>query len=312
MEKKETKMQIPKITLDDLFTTQEQRDDNKLEKVVDVRIDDILDFPNHPFKVVDNEEMQEMKKSIEESGVIIPALVRPTQDGKYEMISGHRRKFASQLAMKETMPCIVRDLSDDEATIIMVDSNMQREEILPSEKAYSYKMKLEALSHQGKRVDLTSDQVGEKLTSVELVSKNSPDSKSQIQRYIRLTNLIPEIMEKVDNKEIAFLPAVEISYLTEDEQYFLLDCMEYNDATPSHAQAIILKKLSQDGTLDEDKIDDILSQEKPNQIPKMKFNEERIKSVLPKNVEKDNIEDFVVKAIEYYAKHLRQKEMGAR
>lgn len=312
MEKKETKMQIPKITLDDLFTTQEQRDDNKLEKVVDVRIDDILDFPNHPFKVVDNEEMQEMKKSIEESGVIIPALVRPTQDGKYEMISGHRRKFASQLAMKETMPCIIRDLSDDEATIIMVDSNMQREEILPSEKAYSYKMKLEALSHQGKRVDLTSDQVGEKLTSVELVSKNSPDSKSQIQRYIRLTNLIPEIMEKVDNKEIAFLPAVEISYLTEDEQYFLLDCMEYNDATPSHAQAIILKKLSQDGKLDEDKIDDILSQEKPNQIPKMKFNEERIKSVLPKNVEKDNIEDFVVKAIEYYAKHLRQKEMGAR
>lgn len=312
MEKKETKMQIPKITLDDLFTTQEQRDDNKLEKVVDIRIDDILDFPNHPFKVVDNEEMQEMKKSIEESGVIIPALVRPTKDGKYEMISGHRRKFASQLAMKETMPCIIRDLSDDEATIIMVDSNMQREEILPSEKAYSYKMKLEALSHQGKRVDLTSDQVGEKLTSVELVSKNSPDSKSQIQRYIRLTNLIPEIMEKVDNKEIAFLPAVEISYLTEDEQYFLLDCMEYNDATPSHAQAIILKKLSQDGKLDEDKIDDILSQEKPNQIPKMKFNEERIKSVLPKNVEKDNIEDFVVKAIEYYAKHLRQKEMGAR
>lgn len=312
MEKKETKMQIPKITLDDLFTTQEQRDDNKLEKVVDVRIDDILDFPNHPFKVVDNEEMQEMKKSIEESGVIIPALVRPTKDGKYEMISGHRRKFASQLAMKETMPCIIRNLSDDEATIIMVDSNMQREEILPSEKAYSYKMKLEALSHQGKRVDLTSDQVGEKLTSVELVSKNSPDSKSQIQRYIRLTNLIPEIMEKVDNKEIAFLPAVEISYLTEDEQYFLLDCMEYNDATPSHAQAIILKKLSQDGKLDEDKIDDILSQEKPNQIPKMKFNEERIKSVLPKNVEKDNIEDFVVKAIEYYAKHLRQKEMGAR
>ena len=312
MEKKETKMQIPKITLDDLFTTQEQRDDNKLEKVVDVRIDDILDFPNHPFKVVDNEEMQEMKKSIEESGVIIPALVRPTKDGKYEMISGHRRKFASQLAMKETMPCIIRNLSDDEATIIMVDSNMQREEILPSEKAYSYKMKLEALSHQGKRVDLTSDQVGEKLTSVELVSKNSPDSKSQIQRYIRLTNLIPEIMEKVDNKEIAFLPAVEISYLTEDEQYFLLDCMEYNDATPSHAQEIILKKLSQDGKLDEDKIDDILSQEKPNQIPKMKFNEERIKSVLPNNVEKDNIEDFVVKAIEYYAKHLRQKEMGAR
>lgn len=315
MEKKEQKMQIPKITLDDLFTTQEQRDDNKSEKVIDIKISDIEDFPNHPFKVVNNDEMQSMKESIKENGVLIPVLVREKSDGKYEMISGHRRKFASQLAEKETIPCIVRDLSDDEATIIMVDSNMQREEILPSEKAYSYKMKLEALSHQGKRTDLTCDQVGHKLEgkkSIEVLSENADDSVTQIKRFIRLTNLIPELLDKVDDKQIAFNPAVELSYLTEEEQYSLLDCIEYNDATPSHAQSIILKRLSQEGKLDEDKIDDILSQEKPNQIPKIKFSEERIKSVLPKNVANEQVEDFVVKAIEYYAKHLRQKEMGAR
>lgn len=315
MEKKEQKMQIPKITLDDLFTTQEQRDDNKSEKVIDIKISDIEDFPNHPFKVVNNDEMQLMKESIKENGVLIPVLVREKSDGKYEMISGHRRKFASQLAEKETIPCIVRDLSDDEATIIMVDSNMQREEILPSEKAYSYKMKLEALSHQGKRTDLTCDQVGHKLEgkkSIEVLSENADDSVTQIKRFIRLTNLIPELLDKVDDKQIAFNPAVELSYLTEEEQYSLLDCIEYNDATPSHAQSIILKRLSQEGKLDEDKIDDILSQEKPNQIPKIKFSEERIKSVLPKNIANEQVEDFVVKAIEYYAKHLRQKEMGAR
>ena len=316
MEKKDTKMQIPKITLDDLFSTQEQRDNANLEKVIDIKIDEIDDFPNHPFKVIDNEEMQDMKESIIENGVIIPALVRPKSDGRYEMVSGHRRKFASQLALKETMPCIVRNLSDDEATIIMVDSNMQREEILPSEKAFSYKMKLEALSHQGKRNDLvndlTSDQVGRKLEITGIIGKENGDSQTQVKRYIRLTNLIPELLDKVDEKEIAFNPAVEISYLTEEEQYALLDCIEYNDATASHAQAIILKKLSQEGKLDEDKIDDILSQEKPNQIPKIKLSEERIRSVLPKNVENANIEDFVVKAIEYYSKHLRQKEIGAR
>ena len=264
MEKKDTKMQIPKITLDDLFSTQEQRDNANLEKVIDIKIDEIDDFPNHPFKVIDNEEMQDMKESIIENGVIIPALVRPKSDGRYEMVSGHRRKFASQLALKETMPCIVRNLSDDEATIIMVDSNMQREEILPSEKAFSYKMKLEALSHQGKRNDLvndlTSDQVGRKLEITGIIGKENGDSQTQVKRYIRLTNLIPELLDKVDEKEIAFNPAVEISYLTEEEQYALLDCIEYNDATPSHAQAIILKKLSQEGKLDEDKIDDILSQ----------------------------------------------------
>lgn len=306
MEKKETKMQIPKIKLDDLFSTQEQRDNAKLEKIVDIKIDCIDDFPNHPFKIIDNEEMEQMKESIADNGVLIPALVRPKSDGRYEMISGHRRKFASQLALKETMPCIVRELSDDEAIIIMVDSNMQREEILPSEKAFAYKMKLDAMKHQG----ITCGQVGHK--SRDVIAENVEDSARQVQRYIRLTKLIPELLDKVDTKEIAFNPAVELSYLTEEEQYALLDCIEYNDATPSHAQAIVMKKLSQEGSLNEEKIDDILSQEKPNQIPKMKFSEERIRSVLPKNVENDKIEDFVVKAIEYYSKHLRQKDMGAR
>ena len=308
MEKKETKMQIPKIKLDDLFSTQEQRDNAKLEKIVDIKIDCIDDFPNHPFKIIDNEEMEQMKESIADNGVLIPALVRPKPDGRYEMISGHRRKFASQLALKETMPCIVRELSDDEAIIIMVDSNMQREEILPSEKAFAYKMKLDAMKHQG----VSFGQVVRKWESTDDIGKDNEASGRQVRRYIRLTKLIPELLDKVDTKEIAFNPAVELSYLTEEEQYALLDCIEYNDATPSHAQAIVMKKLSQEGSLNEEKIDDILSQEKPNQIPKMKFSEERIRSVLPKNVEKDKIEDFVVKAIEYYSKHLRQKDMGAR
>ncbi|MGN0961744.1 MAG: ParB/RepB/Spo0J family partition protein [Christensenellales bacterium] len=313
MEKKETKMQIPKITLDSLFTTQEQRDEAKLEKVIEIKINEIDDFPNHPFKVIDNEEMEQMKESVIENGVLIPALVRQKADGRYEMISGHRRKFASQLANKDTIPCIVRDLSDDEATIIMVDSNMQREEILPSERAFAYKMKIEAMSNQGKRTDLeTSSQVGKKLNAYEELADETGESRNQIHRFIRLTNLIPELLEKVDNKDIAFNPAVELSYLTEEEQYALLDCIEYNDCTPSHAQSIVLKKLSQAGELNEDKIDDILAQEKPNQIPKMKFSEERIRSVLPKNVENDKIEDFVVKAIEYYSRHLKQREMSAR
>ena len=308
MEKKETKMQIPKIKLDDLFSTQEQRDNAKLEKIVDIKIDCIDDFPNHPFKIIDNEEMEQMKESIADNGVLIPALVRPKPDGRYEMISGHRRKFASQLALKETMPCIVRELSDDEAIIIMVDSNIQREEILPSEKAFAYKMKLDAMKHQG----VSFGQVVRKWESTDDIGKDNEDSGRQVRRYIRLTKLIPELLDKVDTKEIAFNPAVELSYLTEEEQYALLDCIEYNDATPSHAQAIVMKKLSQEGSLNEEKIDDILSQEKPNQIPKMKFSEERIRSVLTKNVENDKIENFVVKAIEYYSKHLRQKDMGAR
>jgi len=312
MEKKETKMQIPKITLDDLFSTQEQRDNANLEKVIEVNLTDITDFPNHPFKVKDDDEMEKMRQSVEENGVVHPILVRPTSDGKYELISGHRRKRASELANKDTIPCIVRELSDDEATIIMVDSNMQREEILPSEKAFAYKMKLEALNRKGKRTDLTSSQVATRLDTATIIGKENGDSRDNVYRFIRLTELIPELLEKVDKKEIAFLPAIELSYLTEEQQYTLLDCIEYNDATPSHAQAIKLKKMSQAGTLTEDDIDDILSQEKPNQIPKMKFDEGRIRSVLPKNIEEPKIEDFVVKAIEHYSKYLRQRDMSAR
>ena len=300
------KMHLPK--LDDLFTTEEERVRNNSELITEINISDIDNFPNHPFKVIDNDELFQMSESIKEKGVIVPALVRPKEDGRYEMVSGHRRKRASELAGLDKIPCIVRDLSDDEAIIAMVDSNMQREEILPSERAFAYKMKLEAMTHQGKRNDLTSDQVGPKLRSNTLLSNEVGDSETQIKRYIRLTYLIPELLEKVDNKEIAFNPGVELSYLKEEEQYAILDCMEYNDCTPSHAQTIIMKRMSQEGTLNEDKIDEILSQEKPNQIPKIRLNESRIRSVLPKNVGNDQIENFVIKAIEFYSNHLRNRD----
>lgn len=306
MAEQKQKMHLPK--LDDLFTTEEERIKNNSELITEIDLSEIDNFPDHPFKVIDNEELFQMSESIKDKGVIVPALVRPKEDGRYEMISGHRRKRASELAGLEKIPCIVRELSDDEAIIAMVDSNMQREEILPSERAFAYKMKLEALNHQGKRNDLTSCQVGTKL-STDVLSNEMGDSERQIYRYIRLTYLIPELLEKVDNKEIAFNPGVELSYLKEEEQYALLDCIEYNDCTPSHAQTIIMKRLSQEGKLDTDKIDEILSQEKPNQIPKMRFNESRIRSVLPKNIDNDQIENFVVKAIEFYSHHLRNRDM---
>ena len=312
MEKKETRIPLPKMNLDDLFSTQEERDNANLEKVIEVKLTDITDFPNHPFKVKEDDEMDKMRQSVEQYGVVHPILVRPTKDGKYEMISGHRRKRASELANKDTIPCIARNLSDDEATIIMVDSNMQREEILPSEKAFAYKMKLEALGHQGKSTELTSGQVVQKLETADIIGKENDESGRQVRRFIRLTELIPELLEMVDDKKIAFNPAVEISYLDEDNQYALLDCIEYSDATPSHAQAILMKKLFQSGDLDADKIDDILSEEKPNQKQKIKFDNDRIRNVLPKNIEEPKIEDFVVKAIEHYSKYLRQREMGAR
>ena len=311
MAKDLSKMPLPK--LDDLFTTEEERTNANLEKVIDIKLSDIDDFPDHPFKVIENNDMYNMRDSIIENGVLVPALVRPKSNGRYEMVSGHRRKFASQLADKETIPCIVRNLSDDEAVIIMVDSNLQREEILPSEKAFAYKMKLEALNHQGKRSDLTSCQVGTKLRSDLILAESVEDSARQIQRYIRLTELIPELLDLVDEKQIALSPAVELSFLTDEQQYAVLDCIECNVATPSHAQAIRLKKMSQEGTLTTDEIEDILSEEKPNQIPKIKFNATRIRNVLPKNIEEKKIEDFVVSAIEFYGKHLqRQKSMDAR
>lgn len=305
---KEQKMILPKI--DDLFTTQEERETK--ENVRDIKISLIDNFTNHPFKVVNNEEMKKLTESIKENNVLVPVLVRPKPNGRYEMVSGHRRNFASKLCGLDTIPAIVRDLTDDEATIIMVDSNMQREEILPSERAFAYKMKLDALKHQGKRNDLTSVPMAQK-SSRELIGEQVGESQDQVRRYIRLTELIPELLELVDEKQIAFRPAVELSYLKEEEQRDLLDFIDYNDATPSLAQAIRLKKLSQEGKLDTDALDDILSEEKPNQIPKIKINESKLRSVLPKGIENKQIEDFVVNAVKYYNKYLeRKKDLGDR
>ena len=315
MSKKEIKMELPKVMLGDLFTTQEERDDAKLEKVKNINIDEIDDFPNHPFKVIVNDDMKSMVDSIKENGVLVPTLVRPKDNGRYEMISGHRRKFASQYANLDTIPCIVRDLTDDEATIIMVDSNLQREKLLPSEKAFAYKMKLDALKHQGKRSDLTCAPVGHKLEfqkARDILSEELNESREQIRRYIRLTNLIPKILEMVDDEKIAFRPAVELSYLSREEQESLLDCIEYNECTPSLSQAIELKKLSLSNKLDVDKIDEIMLKDKPNQITKIKFDERKIRNVFPKNIEEKKIEDFVVKSIEFYSKYLRQKQKDAR
>ena len=311
MSKSEIKMPLPK--LDDLFTTQKERDDNNSEKVVDISIKDITDFPEHPFKVLKNAEMEELSKSISDRGVLVPVIVRQKKNGQYEMISGHRRKMASQLAGKETIPCIIKNYTDDEATLIMVDSNLQREEILPSEKAFAYKMKLEALSHQGKRTDLTSRQVGDKLESAKQIGAELGDSERQVQRYIRLTELIPELLDKVDEKIIAFNPAVELSYLKQDEQYVLLDCIDYNDCTPSLAQAIHLKKMSQEGTLTTEKIESLMEQDKPNQNPKLKISRNKLEKILPSSLKTDEqIETFVIQCVEEHIKRQRQRNNDAR
>ena len=311
MSKCEIKMPLPK--LDDLFTTQKERDDNNSEKVVDISIKDITDFPEHPFKVLKNAEMEELSKSISDRGVLVPVIVRQKENGQYEMISGHRRKMASQLAGKETIPCIIKNYTDDEATLIMVDSNLQREEILPSEKAFAYKMKLEALSHQGKRTDLTLSQVGKKLNAYEELATEQGESRNQIHRYIRLTELIPELLDKVDEKIIAFNPAVELSYLKQDEQYVLLDCIDYNDCTPSLAQAIHLKKMSQEGTLTTEKIESLMEQDKPNQNPKLKISRNKLEKILPSSLKTDEqIETFVIQCVEEHIKRQRQRNNDAR
>lgn len=272
---------------------------------------EITDFPNHPFKIEDNEEMEKMIKSIEMIGVKEPILVRPKQNGGYEMIAGHRRNFATKKARLTEIPAIIREMTDEEATIIMVDSNIQREKILPSEKAFAYKMKMEAIKNQGQRNDLTSCQVGTKLRTDEKIAENSEDSARQIQRYIRLTELIKELLDMVDIQKIAFNPAVEISYLTKEEQYLLLDCIQRYDATPSQAQAIYLKKLSQEGKLTTDKLEEIMEREKPNQIPKMKLNADRLERVLPKTVKtQEQIEDFIIKCIEEHNKRQLNRNLG--
>ena len=298
-------------SLDSLFTTQEQRDEAKRDSVQDIPISQISDFPEHPFKVKQDEAMLEMAESVRQYGVLVPGLVRQLEDGSYQMVSGHRRKLSSELAGRDTIPCIVRALTDDEAVIIMVDSNLQRERVLPSEKAFAYKMKLDAMRRQqGARTDLTSAPVGQKFdgkTSRELLAIESPDSHSQIQRYIRLTNLIPEILDMVDDGRIAFRPAVELSYLTEQEQGTLYDTMGREDCTPSLAQAIKMKAFSRDGKLTDAVILSIMEEEKPNQKEQFRIPKERISKYFKPGTPARTMEDTIIKALDYYRK--RQREM---
>lgn len=299
-------------SLDSLFTTQEQRDEAKRDSVQDIPISQISDFPGHPFKVKQDEAMLEMAESVRQYGVLVPGLVRQLEDGSYQMVSGHRRKLASELAGRDTIPCIVRDLTDDEAIIVMVDSNLQRERVLPSEKAFAYKMKLDAMRRQqGERTDLTCVPVGHKLDSKrsrELLADNSPDSNTQIQRYIRLTNLIPEILDMVDDGRIAFRPAVELSYLTEQEQSALYDTMGREDCTPSLAQAIKMKAFSRDGKLTDAVILSIMEEEKPNQKEQFRIPKERISKYFKPGTPARTMEDTIVKALDYYRKRQREIE----
>ena len=307
MKEQRQDMKLPK--LDDLFTTQEERDYAVAEKVQEINISDISDFPEHPFKVNDDDKMQEMVKSIKEYGVILPVIVRPKEDGTYEMISGHRRKRACELAGVKQIRCIVKNLSDDEATILMVDSNIQREEILPSEKAFAYKMKLEAMKHQGKQLETTSDPMEQKLTTREIIANENGESASNIQRYIRLTELIPELLEEVDNKRIAFRPAVELSYLSEENQYVVLNKLEYDEVSPSLSQAIVLKKMQQEGTITEEKIEELLDKEKPNQKEFIKIHNEKIDRYIPTKIkETGNVEDFIVLCVQEHNKRERLKQ----
>lgn len=295
-------------SLDSLFTTQEQRDEAKRDSVQDIPISQISDFPEHPFKVKQDEAMLEMAESVRQYGVLVPGLVRQLEDGSYQMVSGHRRKLASELAGRDTIPCIVRDLTDDEAVIIMVDSNLQRERVLPSEKAFAYKMKLDAMRRQGQRTDLTSRPMVEKLESVEKMGRDTGESGRQIQRYIRLTNLIPEILDMVDDGRIAFRPAVELSYLTEQEQSALYDTMGREDCTPSLAQAIKMKSFSREGKLSEAVIRSIMAEEKPNQKEQFRIPKERISKYFKPGTPARTMEDTIIKALDYYRKRQREIE----
>lgn len=298
--------------LDDLFSTDESRAEAQLEKVVTLNSSDISDFPNHPFKVKQDEAMTEMVDSVKQYGVLVPALVRPKADGGYEMVAGHRRKFAATLAELPEIPCIVRDLTDDEATIIMVDSNLQRETILPSEKAFDYKMKLDAMKRQVDRPSKeNSVPVGQNFdgkTSRELLAAKSPDSNTQIQRYIRLTELIPSILQMVDDGKIAFRPAVELSYLSSKQQEALYSTMECEDCTTSLAQAIKMKEFSKDGKLTEEVILSIMQEEKPNQKEQFKMSKERISKYFAPGTPAQKIEDTIIKALELYRKRQRDRE----
>ena len=305
MTKRKSDFTLP--TMDDIFTTQEMRDDAKLERVHNIPLAELHPFKDHPFKILNNEEMERMVESIRKVGAITPAIARPMPDGGYELISGHRRLAAYQVLGFETMPVIVREMSDDEAVIAMVDANLQRETILPSEKAFAYKMKLDAIKHQG----VASAQVGQKLLSVEKVADEAGESRNQIKRYIRLTYLIPELLTMVDENKIAFNPAVEISYLEHSEQLVLLDAINLNDCTPSHAQSIRLKKLSQEGLLDQNAIYEIMSEEKPNQQEQIKLKRDDLRKYFPPNYTDEQIKKDIVKGLELL-KRQRDRNRDAR
>lgn len=308
MQKKRENMSL--TSLDDIFATDEGRAEAAQERVQEIPLSELHPFKNHPFKVLDDEKMEKTVESIKEYGVIIPAIARPDGKGRYELISGHRRHHASRLAGRKTMPVIIRELDDDAAVILMVDSNLQREELLPSERAYAYKMKLEAIKHQGKRSDLTSGQVVQKLLSVEQVAEGTGESYKTIQRFIRLTELISELMDRVDKKEIAFSPAVELSYLKKEEQTQLLDAMEYAQATPSLSQAQRLKKLSQVGHCTYEAMCAVMDEEKKGELDRVTIKNEVLMKYFPKTYTPKQMEDTIVKLLEQWSKkRQRSKEL---
>ena len=295
-------------TLDDLFSTQELRDDAKLSKIRDIPLELIDDFPDHPFKVREDEDMIQLVESVKERGVITPATVRQKEDGRYELISGHRRKRACELAGFEALRCEVVDLDRDAATVLMVESNYQRSQILPSEKAFAYKMRLEAMKRQGQRSDLTLSPVGTKFDrSSEAITEETGDSRNQIHRYIRLTNLVPELLDLVDEGKIKMRPAVELSYLDEDSQRAVVDEIDLNQCTPSHDQTIRMRKFFTDGKLTPEVVSAIMSEEKPNQREKIVLRGDKVRGLIPKNIPVSQTEDYVVKALEHYSRFLRQR-----
>lgn len=307
--KRENAFDLPK--LDEYFTTQEQRDDAKLKKIYEIPLEEIDEFPDHPFKVLDDEDMMNLAESVRERGIITPATLRKKEDGRYEILSGHRRKRACELAGLDTLRSEVVEMDRDAAVIFMVDSNLQRTTILPSEKAFSYKMRLEAMKRQGKRTDLTCAPLAHKLKgqkSRDVLAEEIGESKDQIRRYIRLTELIPELLEKVDKGEIALRPAVDISYLPEDIQRSLLDTIEMEQCTPSYAQTRRMRTLLAEGKLTDEAIYAIMQEEKPNQKEKFTISASKIEKVLPQSVKASQREDFILKAIDYYAKHLQRKK----
>lgn len=300
-------------SFDDLFQTDESREDMKREKLMDIPISRIQDFPDHPYKVKDDENMVELVESVKTRGLIQPVLVRPIDNGMYEMVSGHRRKRAFEIAGIEKIPARVQNLTRDEAILSMVDSNLQRDEILPSEKAFAFKMRLEAMKRQGQRTDLTSSPLETKLRATEQIALEVGESRAQIDRFIRLTNLIPEMLDLVDDKKIAMRPAVEISYLTPEEQKNLADAIDAEQCTPSHDQTLRMKRFSQECKLTKEAIEAIISEEKPNQREKSPFRDNRISNAIPKSIPKERQCEFVIKAIEHYTKFLqRSKDRGAR